>query len=334
MEWNKGYTASFYACFVDPVTWRDMESFQITGGSISRSEADLKEAADIQCIDYDQSRERWVRVWMDTRQGGASAHTALFTGLATSPDKTFLGPIAETPVIMSSVLKPAADIHLQRGYYAPVNVAGGRIVADLLSVTPAPKEVADYSPALKTAIIAEDKESRLTMALKILDAINWRLTISGTGTIRIGPKPTEPVVRFDSAENDSVEPEVSVSYDWFSCPNCFRAIADGVSAVARDDDPDSIMSTVSRGREVWMEEDDCDLAEDETLAEYARRRLKEEQALSTILNYDRRYHPDANVGELIRLHYPKQKIDGVFRITEQSVDVGSGTTSEEVNGVV
>ena len=72
---------------------------------------------------------------------------------------------------------------------------------------------------------------------------------------------------------------------------------------------------------------------DELLAEYARRRLKEEQALSTILNYDRRYHPDANVGDLIRLHYPKQGIDGVFQITEQSVDVGSGRTSEEVNGV-
>ena len=47
----------------------------------------------------------------------------------------------------------------------------------------------------------------------------------------------------------------------------------------------------------------------------------------------RRYHPDANVGDLIRLHYPKQGIDGVFQITEQSVDVGSGKTSEEVNGV-
>ena len=163
MEWQKGYTTSSYASFVDPVTWRDMESFQITGGSISRSKADLKEAADIQCIDYDQSRERWVRVWMDTRQGGASAHTALFTGLATSPDKTILGPIAETPVVMCSVLKPAADIPLQRGYYAPVNVSGGRIVADLLSVTPAPKEVAGDSPALKTAIIAEDGEIKVLL---------------------------------------------------------------------------------------------------------------------------------------------------------------------------
>lgn len=331
MDWNRGYSASFYASFVDPVTWRDIERFEIKGGSISRSDASLKESADIECVNYDQARERWVRLWMDTRQGGATAHTALFTGLATSPEKKMKGFLKETPVEMYSVLKPASDIYLQRGYYAPVNTAGGRLAADLLSVTPAPIEVAEDSPALQSFIIAESGETRLTMALKILEAINWRITISGAGMIRIGPNPTDPVVTFDALENDSVEPEVSVSYDWFSCPNVFRAIADGVSAIARDDSPDSQFSTVSRGREVWAEEDDCDLAEGETLAEYAKRRLQEEQTLATTLEYERRYHPGVNVGDLIRLHYPGQGIDGVYKVAKQSVTIGEGgRTSEEV----
>lgn len=331
MDWSKGYSASFYASFVDPVTWRDVERFEIKGGSISRSDADLQESADLDCVDYDQSRERWVRIWLDTKQGGASSHTALFTGLATSPDKDLHGFMSETKVELYSVLKPASDIYLQRGYYAPINTAGARVVADLLSVVPAPKEIAGDSPALQSAIIAEDGETRLTMAIKVLEAINWRITISGTGTIRIGPKPTEPVVSFDALENDCIEPEISVSYDWFSCPNIFRAITDGVSAVARDDDPNSPFSVASRGREVWQEEDDCDLAENETLAEYAKRRLKEEQNLATMLDYDRRYHPDVGVGDLIRLHYPGQGIDGIYEVTKQSITLGAGArTSEEV----
>ena len=112
MNWNKGYSATFYAAFVDPITWRDTERFEITGGSISRSDSDLQESCDLDCIGYDQSRERWVRVWMDTRQNGAAGHYALFTGLATSPERDIKGTLVETPVELYSVLKPAADIFL------------------------------------------------------------------------------------------------------------------------------------------------------------------------------------------------------------------------------
>lgn len=333
MKWNKGYSASFYASFVDPVTWRDIERFEITGGSISRSESDLVESADLDCIDYGQARERWVRVWMDTRQDGAAEHVALFTGLATSPDRNLNGVLAETPVELYSVLKPAADVYLQRGYYAPVGVSGASLVENMLSVTPAPIAADEDSPVLQSAIIAEDSETRLTMALKILEAIDWRITISGTGTIRIGPRPTEPTVTFDALENDVIEPKIDISYDWFGCPNVFRAIADGISAVARDDDPDSPLSTVSRDREIWMEEDDCDLTEGETLAEYAQRRLKEEQAVNVTAFYDRRFHPNIRVGDLVRIHY--QQLDGIYEVTDQDIEIGAGgRTSEEVKAYV
>lgn len=335
MDWSKGYTATFYASFVDPVTWRDIERFEIVGGSISHSDSDLRESCDLDCINYDQSQERWVRVWMDTKQDGSSEHVALFTGLATSPDREIDGTLVSTPVELYSVLKPAADVYVQRGYYAPIGVRGADIVLQLLDVIPAPIEAEEYSPRLQSAIISEDGETRLTMALKILEAINWRLVISGAGEIRILPKSTEPVAVFGSLENDMLEPQVSINYDRFSCPNVFRAIAEGISAVARDEDPDSPLSIPARGREIWMEESDCELMAGETIAEYAQRRLKEEQAVNTTMSYDRRFHPAVNIGDLVEIHYPRQGIEGIYEVTDQSIEIGIGvTTSEEVKAYV
>ena len=106
---------------------------------------------------------------------------------------------------------------------------------------------------------------------------------------------------------------------------------DDTSAVARDDSLTSPLSTVNRGREVWMEERDCDLAENETLAEYAQRRLKEEQRHYLAVDYDRRFNPDVLPSDLIQLGYPKQRIVGNFYVVEQSIELGYGArTSEEV----
>lgn len=333
MNWNRGYSAIYYASFIDPATWRDIERFEITGGSISRQGSELMESADLDCVNYNQG-ERWVRVWMDTLQRGSSGHNALFTGLACCPSEDIEGFRVNTQVQLYSVLKPADDVLLPRGWYAPAGISGGLLIRDLLSVSPAPVIIDGTAPCLAQAIVAEDSESRLTMAHKILDAIGWRLRINGMGEIHICEKATEVSARFDTLENDSIEPKITKKRDWFSCPNVFRAIADDLSATVRDDDPNSSLSTVSRGREIWKEETDCNLAEGENIAEYATRRLKEEQTIEMSVSYDRRYRPDVLVSDLVYLNYPKQGITGIFLVSSQSIELGAGCpTSEDVTKV-
>ena len=123
---------------------------------------------------------------------------------------------------------------------------------------------------------------------------------------------------------------MSREYDWYACPNVFRAVVDEVSAVARDDSPDSPLSTVSRGREIWMEDTSCDLAEGESIADYSVRRLKEEQRVVTSISYDRRYNPDIRPSDLVNMNYPEQKIVGTYRVESHSVELTHGArTSEE-----
>ena len=331
MDWSKGFSATYYGTFVDPATWRDIERFEILSGAISRSNSSLRHSADVTCRSYDPAQERWIRIYLDARQNDTGAHEALFTGLATSPEININGNIKEYPLQCFSVLKPAEDIYLARGWYAPAGASGAEVIRQLLEICPCPVAVADNSPILSQAIIAEEGETHLTMIEKVLRAIGWRLRILGDGTVEIDPPADTPSATFDVYENDSIEPQITLSHDWYQCPNCFMAIRDDMSAVAKDEDPDSPLSTVTRGREVWAQDTSCELADDESIAEYALRRLAEEQASYIHISYSRRFDPDVLVSDLVQLHYPAQDINGIYRISSQEISLGYGaTTSEEV----
>lgn len=330
MDWSKGFSAKYFLSVIDPVTWRDMEHLDLTDGSISKSEDGLRESADISTKDLDTSKERWIRIWLNASQENDSSRIPLFTGIMSSPKKKINHQRYDTPLECYSVLKPADDILLPRGYYAPIDIESGIIIRRLLSVSPAPIEVADNSPRLNQAIIAENGESNLTMVDKILSAIDWRMRIKGDGTIVVEPYPTSSAVVIGT-NYDVVEPEIEIEQDWFSCPNVFRAVSEGISAVAKDESDDSQFSIQNRGREIWIEESDCYLNENETLSEYAVRRLAELQTYGMTISYTRRYIPDIYPGDVITLNYPMfEEMSMVdYTITSQSISLGNGVPVSE-----
>lgn len=334
MKWKNGFSATYYAYVVDPVSWRETDRIEITGGTVSRTGEGLRDSADLECTSFDNSRELYIRVYLDAEQNGATAHTPLFTGLAANPLRDIYGFYEKNTVACYSVLKAAEDVLLDRGFFIPSGSNGAEVIKDLLSVTPAPVSVNGVSPELQSAIIAEEGETRLSMADKVLTAIGWRMRISGMGEIELCPMPTEVSAQFDPVDQDVLEPSIQVEYDWYSCPNVLRVVQDDLSAIARDDSPDSPLSTVSRGREVWAEESSCELSTGESISEYAVRRLGELQRVRLSGTYVRRFFPDVLVGDLVKLQYPGQGLDGLFRITEQTIELAHGArTSEKVEAV-
>lgn len=332
MNWAQGYTSAYYMSVVDAATWRDIDRVEITGGSVKRMTEGLRESATIDCTEYPQGIEQWIRVWMDIEQAGSSEHISLFTGLATSPARDFDGIRESDALECYSVLKPASDIYLLRGWYAPQGMNGARVIRDLLSVTPAPVEIAEGAPELSSSIIAEDNETRLTMVEKVLTAIDWRLRITGHGEIVVEPKPDTAAVVFDPHEMDVLETDIKVSQDWFEAPNVFVAIDDDITAIARDNSDTSPLSIENRGREVWMQESGVDLANNETIEQYAIRRLKEAQQVRKTARYSRRFVPDICPGDIVGLRYPAQSMSGDFIVKNQDIELNySAKTTEEIS---
>lgn len=331
VDWSRGYSSVFYAKRVDPATWRDVETIELTGGTIKRESTGKRQSADISCIRHNIEVEQWIRIYMDVQQGGASDHVALFTGLATSPDDDINGTMTVNSLTCYSVLKPADDVILQRGWFASAGTNGADLVRRLLSVSPAPVVVSDGSPVLAETIVAEDGETLLSMADKVLSAINWRLRIEGNGVINVVPYDFGSIYVFDPVNNDMIEPKIKVSQDWYSCPNVYMAVAGDVTGIARDEDPESLFSIGNRGREVWKRETGCVLAANETVAEYALRKLKEAQRPAQKASYSRRYVPDIYPGDLVNMRYHAQGLEGMYTVSSQSITLGHGAkTSEQI----
>lgn len=339
IDWSKGFSARYYAREIDPITWSiSSGDIDIKSGSISRSFNDLRESADLECGNYDFSNEHWLRIFLDIDQSGESHQEILFTGLTSSPSINIQGEKVNNKVICYSVLKPESDILLERGWFAPGNSNCGELIRSLFKNTPAPLEISEEEKYLDANIIAEEGETNLSMANKILDYIDWRMYIRGDGTIVVGPYPYDLKYRmpsavsvyFDSVNNDCLETQIDLTNDWYNCPNVFRAVIGNSVALARDENEDSRFSIDNRGREIWMEEVNPTLNEAETLAEYAFRRLKEEQTVAYSASYSRRYTPDVNLGDVIYLNYPKQGIIGNFIVDSQNITLGYGATVSEV----
>ena len=329
MDWSKGFSAAYVMQEVDPATWRDTGVIQITGGTIKRELTGKRESADVDCKGIEIGVERWVRIYLETQQDGASARTALFTGLATSPADEYEGNARSNTLSCYSVLKPCEDVALPLGWYAPQNANGAEVIRQLLSVTPAPVFVESDAPRLNDHIIAESNENHLTMIDKILTAIDWRIQIDGDGTIHVEPKPLEAVASFDPLENDMIETKIKVSGDLYSCPNVYRATSGDVTGIARDEDPDSPLSIQNRGREVWKSESGVNLASNESIAQYARRMLKQAQQVKRAASYTRRYMPNVRPSDLIRMAYPAQGLTGVYVVQSQTVALEYGAATDE-----
>lgn len=328
MDWSKGYSVSFYAAEVDPATWRDIRLIEITGGTVKRTPSGLRNSATIDCPKGIGRIETWIRIYMDASQDGGYAHEAVFTGIAASPKRRAYASRSEQSPDCYSVLKPADDILLPRGWFAPAGNSGD-VIKDLLSVSPAPVVVEDGAPALSTTIIAEESETHLTMVDKILEAIDWRIDIAGDGTVNIRPRSNIPVATFDPSSFDVIEAPIDIVEDWYSAPNVFMAVADGLTGIARDEDVDSPLSIQSRGREVWKQESGVNLSDRETIADYAARQLRTAQQVKKQAQYDRRFVPHVRVGDAVNMHYPAQNISGIYTITSQSIKLGHHAKTSE-----
>lgn len=336
MDWSKGYTTSYYMTIVDPLTWRDISKINITGGSISRSLDSLRESASIDCETFDLGIEQWIRVYMRVEQIGSSENIPIFTGLASAPNSDREGNIENFRIQCYSVLKAVDDIGLLRGWYAPAGMRGSDVIKGLFSSLAAPVDIYEDSPVLTSNIIAEDGETNLTMIDKVLNAMgDWWMQIRGDGSISIEPRPTDAAAIFDQTSFDVIETRLSIEEDWFSCPNVLMLVNDDITSIARDDLDTSPVSTVNRGREVWVMENGGEYASEESNEQYAIRRLKELQRVYRKVSYDRRYVPDVYPGNYIYLRYPEFDMEGTYFIESQNIDLSySATTSETVSIIV
>lgn len=331
MDYSRGYRAAFYAVLLDPASWQETERVELISGSVNNISTGLRQSASLKVRDFDRTREHWLRVYMDARQGEDIDHVPLFTGIVSAPKEDVDGPVATNDLTCYSVLEPL-DQPLLIGQYIARGADAGKAIRGLLKATPAPVDIEEGTPRLEDYIVAEDNETSLTLIQKILDAIAWQMYIEGDGTITVRPKPETAAASFSAIGADVLEKTLSKTRDWFRVPNVYRVSSGDATATARDDNPSSPLSTVSRGREIVETERDITLGSNEGLAEYARRKLNEAQQIAEKADYTRRFVPTVHVGDKVRINY--DSLQGTYAILSQTINLTyNGQTQEQVERV-
>lgn len=327
MEWGQSYASSWRVFRVNRKTWEDgeqiggIDSVQITrtaDGSMLES-GSLKKTGDLE-PDY-------YRIVMTAEQSGDIARVDVATLLFDVTGGKVDHRSTQVDVDGRSVLYPASVTTIVAGEYAPAGADGaeyaGRLLAEYIN---APVEV-EGSFTLNEHVVHEIGNSVLEAVWAVLDAGGYVIQIDGRGVVHIRPKPADPALIIDSRNMKLLSNGISFTTDLSEIPNRYVVIQDNSRTIAVNNDPESPVSTVSRGYTVDEVDESPEPINGETYSDYANRKLREASLMKEEHKYTREYAPDVYLYSLVRASI--DGLEGDLRVTSQTVKCGHGITVDE-----
>lgn len=218
-----------------------------------------------------------------------------------------------------SVLAPAAERKFKPGEYAPKGIDGASWCASRLREVIKAPVIVEGGFKLGEHVVFDLGSSYLDGIWNVLDVGAFCMQIAGDGTVTIRSKDMEPTLIITS-DGKGLMPTIKRGLPIDDVPNVLK-VYDGTDvAIARNDDPQSPTSTVSRGREIEEVEDSPTRKEGESLQGYADRKLAELSEIYETYDIEREYQRGVMPYSIARTNLPEQGIAGDFRIMSQSLD--------------
>lgn len=177
----------------------------------------------------------------------------------------------------------------------------------------------------------EEGTEKLEVINSLLKEINFnKIRCDGYGRFVISKFviPTIDRVGFEYRTDhlSVIKAELSSSFDLYKVPNVFKVtvsnpeLDSGLSSLYVNDSPDSVTSTVSRGRKIVMIVDPPDVvASQEDLDEYISRVAFEQSQASDILTFYTGIMPIHESGDVLSISHPYAS--GVFQETSWTVEL-------------
>lgn len=339
IDWTQAYGVDWRLVEVDADTWASGNAISyVQSVTVNRDCTDdypLLETATLELTHGTESfAPGYYRLEAMFYQGGVKERQALMTMLCESDSGTRNHGRIDLEVDGLSVLQPAKDRHLLAGEYVPKGANAPQRAAEYLKrCVKAPIEI-QGSFIIDDYLVLDADISYVKAAWIILDAADWCMQIRGDGTIVIKEKPKDPELVLDKVNAKLVMPEMTFEKDLSDIPNMYIAVDQGVTAVARNDDPDSATSTVTRKRVI----DEIDRSpvriNGETLDAYAKRMLEKRSTIVKTRRYSREWWPEIYPFTVVRGTLSQEGLVGDMRVLTQSFKCGNGVLVSETAGIV
>lgn len=346
-DWTKSMEQSYEYYTVEPTTLADTKRLTtITSASFSR---DLEtETLGSAIIDTTNSvGETYVRGYLKTIQNGVTEKHPLGTVLVQTPSSTFNGKImdvsmdAYTPLIELKEKRPPLGYTVRKG--TRIMDAAYRIIrenarAPVNAIEPIYRtngsgQLEDMSPILQHDFVANTDDTWLSFVRDLIANAQYELGLDELGHIMFLPvqdiTSLQPVWTFDDGNSSILLPELTMDHDLYGIPNVVEVIysygADYKIAVAKNEDQNSPISILNRGREIVYRDTKPSLAgyvTQDQIDAYAERLLRSLSTIEYTVSYTHAYCP-VRIGDCVRLNYVKAGITGIkAKVISQNIKCG------------
>ena len=335
-DWSASMQQTYEYYIVDPGTWRDVKLLDtVTSCSISRdSDTETLGSATIDIVG--SIGEAYIRVYLITIQNGVRERHPLGTFLVQTPSSNFDGRISKVSMDAYTPLLELKESPPPLGY----SRFKGENIMDIAYAlcreharAPVVKPTCDSQ--LFTDFVAEASDTWLSYVIDLISNAKYTFDLDEMGRILFSPKQDtaslQPVWTYDDGNSSILYPEVTMNRDLYGIPNVVEVVYSkgGEYYYSRvvNDDPNSPISTVNRGREIIYRETDPALIGDPTenqIDEYANQLLRELSALEYTITYSHGYCP-VKVGDCVRLNYARAGLTNVkAKVVSQTIKCTPG----------
>jgi hypothetical protein len=335
-DWLSSMQQTFEYYTVDPNTWKDVRRLDnVKSCSITRdSEVETLGSA---TIDITESiGESYIRVYLITIQNGVKERHPLGTFLVQTPSSSFNGKIrnvtmdAYTPLLELKENPPPLGYSILKGANTMRNAY---LLVREHARAPVVETTADDE--LYYDFIANVDDTWITFISDLIANAKYTFDLDELGRILFSPKQDtaslQPVWTYDDGNSSILYPDLSMDHDLYNVPNVVEVVysnsGDSYYARVVNDDPNSPISTINRGREIKRRITNPELNGDPTqrqIQEYAEQALRDLSSLEYTVTYTHGYCP-VRVGDCVRLNYSRAGLSGIkAKVISQKIDCATG----------
>lgn len=330
-DWTKSMRQTYEYYIVDPGTWKDKSRINTVKSCTINPDAET-ETLGSATIDIAESvGEAYIRAYLKTIQNGITEKHPLGTFLVQTPSSSFNGKVrsvtmdAYTPLIELKENPPPIGYSLFKG--ANIMDAAYDLTMDYVR---APVVKPSCSTTLSTDFVANTNDTWVTYLTDLIANAKYEYGLDELGRVLFLPKQDmaslQPVCTFGDGDDSILHPDVSMDHDLYGVPNVVEVIysngKDSLYSRVVNDDANSPISTLNRGREIIRRVTDPSLSGNATQDEidsYATQLLRDLSTLEYTITFTHGYRP-LRLGDCVRLNYSRAGLNNIkAKVVSQSI---------------
>lgn len=336
-DWSASMQQTYEYYVVDPGSWKDKTRIDMVKSCTIHRDLEVETLGSAEIDVAETTGECYIRVYLVTNQNELIERFPLGTFLVQTPGLSFDGKSsstsmdAYTPLLELKENKPPIGYSLLRS--ENIMERAYQITRDN---TRAPVvKTTNIKKGLHSDFVANTEDTWLTFTRDLIANAKYKFDLDEMGRILFAPEQDtaslQPVWTYNDGNSSILYPDIEMSHDLYGIPNVVEVIYSSGNECyygkAVNDDPNSPISTINRGRTITHRVTNPELSGIPTkqhVQEYAEQLLRELSTLEYTVSYTHGYCP-TRLGDCVRLDYARAGLHNIkAKVIYQSIKCEPG----------